>query len=82
MAITRALHSTIIALKLRLGLRAAVEDAATYANAEGEPGYTTDTPALWIGDSSYRFQLVPDLRRAVVNDGDVVTHEGQIVWHI
>ena len=82
MAILRALHSTVIALAFRRGLRAMVDAFATYANAEGEPAYTTDVPALWIADSAYRFQLVPDLRQAVTNDGEVVVNDGEVVWHI
>lgn len=44
--------------------------------------YGTDTPSLWITDASYDMQLVPDLSLAVVDDGDVVTNNGEIVWAI
>ena len=76
------LNKTNFHILLRRGLRAMVQDFVTWASSEGEIAYTTDTPALWIGDSAYRFQLVPDLRQAVTNDGDVVTNDGEVVWHI
>ena len=75
------LNKTNFQLRFRRGLLAAVQAAATYA-LEGEPGYTTDTPALWVADSTYRFQLVPDLRRAVTFGGEVVVNDGEVVWHI
>ena len=76
------LNKTNFHLVLRRGLRAMVDAFATWAASEGEIAYTTDTPALWVADSNYRFQVVPDVRQAVTNDGDVVTDGGEIVWHI
>ena len=80
------LNKTNFHLLLRRGLRSMVEDFVTWASSEGEIAYTTDTPALWVADSTYRFQVVPDLRQAVIDadDGNVVTDidTGEIVWDI
>ena len=80
------LNKTNFSVVLRRGLRSMVQDFVTWASSEGEIAYTTDIPAIWVADSTYRFQLMPDLRRAVVDadDGNVVTDmdNGEIVWDI
>ena len=63
MAITRALHSTIIAIKLRLGLRVNVDAATTYANAEGEPAVVD-----WVGGEPCYVVLDVDFRRYVESE--------------
>jgi len=44
--------------------------------------YGSDTASLWFTDASYNLYLIPDLSHAVVHDGDVVTHDGEIQWVI
>jgi len=46
---------------------------------QGEPYYTTDTKQLFIHDGTV-VQPVQSLDMACINDGDVVTNEGEIVY--
>lgn len=55
----------------------------TYAQAQGELGIATDEARFFIGDSSYRFSdLCNFVLPWVIVDaaGNVVTHNGEIVW--
>ncbi len=41
--------------------------------------YASDTLGFYIYDAS-NWQVVPDLNMAVVNIGEVVTNNGEIIW--
>lgn len=77
----KTLNRTVQQLKLKLGLRANLEKTAT-ANlgVQGEPAYTTNTKQLFIHDGT-SFVPVQTLDMAVVDEGNVVTNEGQIVYN-
>jgi len=74
------LNKTNFTIKLKRGLRASLETVSNYF-AQGEPIYTTDTKHLFIADGNYIPQPVASLDMAVVlDDGDIVTDGGEIVW--
>ena len=73
------LNKTDFQIRFKKGLRANLGVVANYF-AEGEPIYLTDSKQLFIADASYVPQPVATLDMAVVNDGEIVTNNGEIVY--
>ena len=73
------LNKSDFTLRIRRGTRANLLKVANYF-LQGELVYTTDTKHLFIADASYIPQPVATLDMAVVHNGDVVTHNSEIVW--
>ena len=73
------LNKTNFVLRVKRGLRATVYAVANYP-LEGELGYTTDGKRLYIGNASNIFEPIRSLDMAVVHEGNVVCHLGNIVW--
>lgn len=65
----------------RSNTEANLTKSTVYSVKIGELATSSDKSNLFIADSNYRFQIVPALNLAVVNnDGDIVTLEGEILW--
>jgi len=74
------LNSQDYQIKFKRGLRANLTGvAAANLGVQAEPAYTADDKRLFIHDGS-AFLPVPTLDMAIVNNGDVVTNNGEIVW--
>lgn len=75
------LNDTSQQIKLKSGLRANLESTATSRlGVQGEAAYTTDDKQLFVHDGT-SFVPVQTLDMAVVDEGNVVTNEGQIVYN-
>lgn len=74
------LHTKKYIIKLKQGLASAINKLATVNSAvQGEPHYATDTEHLYIFNGTLN-KPVQTLDRAVIHEGDVVTHNGSIVY--
>jgi len=77
---TNKLYDTDFQIQFKSGLSSNIAAKGTILTAvEGEPHWTTDTNDLLIFDGNNLLR-VHGLDMALVNNGDVVTHNGEIVW--
>lgn len=68
-------------IRLKMGLRANLLSLATKGLAlQGEPFYTADTKHLFIADESFVPQPVQTLDMALTFDGNIIVHNGDIVY--
>lgn len=67
--------------KIVLGLATAQQLASnsSYADNQGEIVLATDTGNVYIGDSNYRFQIVPTVNLIVTHNDDVVSFKDDVV---
>lgn len=73
------LNNQIFTIVVRRGTKTNSNLPATYSST-GELGYTTDAKTLLVSDGTI-FNPIQTLNLAVVNLGEIVTHNDEIIFN-
>lgn len=67
-----------VTILLRRGLRSALENVSNTGHQE-EPAYTTDTEQFFIHNGTM-WKPIPSLDMALVFEGEILTHNDEVLW--